>query len=755
VLAESARRGLTAAVWGCAPAVVVAVSGFWAGTVAGGATAVGAAVGEGVLLVAVLAAAWSGGLSGGDPLGLGRQGRLLALALWVAVAAGVWASPVGRAGVVGVLLLPAFVGLAATVGKAWRGEVARRWGLRGVAVVAGVGAGWGLAARFLAGVSRVAEPIGHHEALAVWLLALLPLAVLPAGRGGSWRAVGWGAGVLGVAALVAARSVVGLAGLAVEAGLLLVWLPRGSRWRRWGGAAALVAVVVAVAVGWGRVAALATGADPSLRARWVYTAAGWRGFLARPMLGWGAGSTAWTLAGWLRPVPGVNPPGEVVAELHSLPVRLLFELGATGSTLTVAGVGLFVWRRVRELAAGRPAADVALGQAGLAGLAGAGVALLGTAWLEVTALPVALAVAAGAALSGGQRRAGTGNGEEGYAGGTAGTEPGRFNAGGRATPACRLETAGTEPGRFRRLRGSGWASVGAGVYVLVAVAILLPLDRAQFAYDRAVAAEGGAVERPALTEAVRLDPGFPFYRAALAWSLEAGGDAAESAGVSVDDATPAPAGGASGRRTRSDAAASRERGQAVELARRAALAAPGVAPFWLTAGVFGADAGEPWAAAALDRACALDPLGALAPFYRMTLDPAAPAAAEYGARALLAAPELAAATFWEGREELLSRALAEVEEWPGVDAGWRQVFVTAVRGWNPDVAGTVEQVALRLDPAGAASLPLRAFRRRPQGWWLVPVEIRRELAAQVRVPAATVLPTSSPAAFPPSCGHPR
>ena len=146
-----------------------------------------------------------------------------------------------------------------------------------------------------------------------------------------------------MAALVAGRSLAGLLGLAAEAALLLVWAPRTARWRR------------PAAVGsrrpwcWERsrlqaprLARSCAGADPSVRARLVYSAAGWRGFLARPLLGWGPGSTAWTLAAWLRPEPGVNPPGEVVAELHSLPLRLLYELGVTGTALALAVVVLFV-----------------------------------------------------------------------------------------------------------------------------------------------------------------------------------------------------------------------------------------------------------------------------------------------------------------------------------------------------------------------------------------------------------------------------
>ena len=399
----------------------------------------------------------------------------------------------------------------------------------------------------------------------------------------------------------------------------------------------------------------------------------------------------------------MNPPGEVVAELHSLPLRLLYELGVTGTALALAVVVLFVRRRQVANSASSAGVDSALARAGLAGLAGAGVALMGTAWLEVTALPVALAVAAGAALAGHSPE--TGAMRKGL--------PDLIRA--TATTASRVS--------LWAVAGARAAGMLVTAFALAAVVILLPLDRAQFAYDRAISAIGPVVQARALNTAIRLDPHFPIYRADLAWKLQ----------LSPGGSRPV----------------------AVEAAHQAAVDGWGVAPFWLTAGVDGGGARAPWAAAALDRACDLDPLGALAPFYRMTLDPGAPEAATYGARALLAAPSLAAATWWEGREDLLTWAVEEVETWPGVDAGWRQAFTDAVLGWNPGVPATADRLALRVDPDGGASLPLRAFRRSPQPWRLIPAEIRRGLATQIRLPAATTLPTTSPLAFAgPGCGLP-
>ena len=754
---STARRAMAASVRAAAlaPVAGVAVFGLWAGTAAGGATAAGAIAGHALLLAAAAAAApaWR------DPLGLGRRGRLLPWALWALAAASAWASPVPRSGWVAVVLLPAFLLVPAAVAGAWRGERARRLGLLGVAAVTLVTASWALAGRFVLGDPRAASPLGHHLLLAVWLLALLPPATLPALRErGAGRALGVLALVAGIAALVSTGSLAGWAGLGLETALGGVVALR-ARWsrergasrgtseaadgprrgletsgaasgpavpRRWRGVASVAAVVAGVALlaalALPRLARLGAGEDYSARARAVYARAGVGGIAARPALGWGPGSTPWTLAEHLRPVPGVNPPGEVVAELHSLPLHLAYELGLPGLLLAAAIGVLFARRRLAPSASGEvtgagfagdasdrtegrdtsttvavsaPAAerppDAALVRAGLIGLAGAGVALAATAWLAVTALPVALALAAGAAAAG------------------AGGAPTATRAG---SAAGRRSAAAGGARRGRR-----WPGL---LYCAVAAAALVPLDLAQLAFERALDAREPAVRRAALARAVRLDPRFPLYRFWLASEVE---------GVE-----PPAAGAAEARRAAADGYA--------------------IAPFWLAAGVYGAGAGAPWAAPALERACELDPLGALAAFHHMALEPDAPGAAEAGGRALLGAPGLAAATFWEGREELLGAALDEVLAWDGVDPGWREELVRRVTGWRTDVREGTVALALR-DPGGAGSLLLRSFRRRPQGFRLAPVSLRHDLATQVPLPPATTLPTSSPAAFAgPGCGAP-
>src|SRR5262249_38046551 len=140
----------------------------------------------------------------------------------------------------------------------------------------------------------------------------------------------------------------------------------------------------------------------------------------------------------------------------------------------------------------------------------------------------------------------------------------------------------------------------------------------QWLYEKALGAEVGgrrAEAVHALENAVRLDPAFPLYRMRLA--------------LLRNDPRNEP-----------------------ENALRAAEDGGDVAALWTVAGVLGQAAQRPWAPAALARACSGDPLDPLPSFFEMQTDPRAPGAARSGAHAVLAAPELAAAVVWEGREDL-------------------------------------------------------------------------------------------------------
>lgn len=457
-----------------APAAALAVLAGGAGTFTGGASAAGAAVGHAVVLAAALYAAGSWR----DPLRLGWHGRWLTAALGVAVLASWAASPVARAGLVAVLTLPAWLLAPAAVARCWRDGPARRLGLTAVALVVTAVAATALAGRLLFADPRASAPLGHHNLLAVWLLALLPLAASPARARGAGRVLALTAVAAALAALGLTGSLAGLVGLGVVAtlaGVLLVVRHTGVRWMMLAVAALLAAVATAAGP---RLFGLLAGTDPSLAARSTYWAAGWRGFLQRTSLGWGPGAVPWTVGEWLRPVPGVNPPGQVVGDLHSLPLQLAYETGLAGLALVAATLGLFAWRRWRGTG------DRATAAAGLLALAGAGTALLTTAPLAVTAVPAALAVAAGAALS---------------------AEPGDDDGGGRG-------------GR------RGWPVL---LFVLLAAVLLTRLDLAQRHYERwRSAGERAAAE---LAAAVRLDPAFPLYRARLATDEEGAEDALRAA----------------------------------------------------------------------------------------------------------------------------------------------------------------------------------------------------------------------------------
>lgn len=731
--------------------------------------------GEALLLAAAL---WAG-LPGLDPLRLGRAGRLLPLALLIAVAASAWASPVPRAGRTALLLLPAFLLAPAAVARCWADAKARRIGLRAIAAVVGLLALAALAALPFLTIGRASWPLGHHSLLAAWLALLLPLAVLPIRERNRWRWLGWGAGLAALAAVAASRSLAGALALAVEGTLAAVlalrpppglrpaastrkdgaaagteksaageraavaeaatgaavpapassdapgWedrppvipsfppaaatprdetsssgadvLPSAARdraggapvpssrpsptepaavsssprpaprgWSRLALAAIALAALILLALQLPRLTRIGEGTDRSTRARLVYLRGGWEGFRASPLLGQGPGSTPWSIAAFLRPEPGFSPPGEVVGDLHNLPLQLFYELGTTGGLLSLGLLAVFVRRRLADQSA---AADRPLLLAGLLGLAGGAAASLASAAVAVTALPLAAALAAGASL------------------------------------------AALPPRPVPAPRGLALA------YALAAALVLLPAERARCHYDQAIAASTPALARRHLAKAIRLDPSFPLYAARLAL---------------IEDETP------------------RGRAAGAVLSRQAAEGAPGISLFWLLAGLEGGKAGQPWAASALRRACALDPLAPFPPFLLVVLDPGSPEAPTLAARALFAQPDLAAATFWDGRDTLVARTVAEIQTWRGVDPGYQLALAEAtIRIAARPGAGESTWLGQELDRSTFFSLALNAFRRRswPADWQVTRVWSKPLVA--IDLPPATTLPTTEPGAFPP------
>ncbi len=632
------------------PAALLLLFGGASGTFLPGARGSWALAGH----LALLAFVGAFGRPWPDPLGLGRRGGWLQAAFFATLAASWLASPVPRAGRLGLILLPAFLLVPSAVARCWARPEARRLGLRSLALAVAAVASGSLVAWWSLDTPGTSLPLGHHNLLAAWLLATLPLAAVP------WRDGGWGRAAAALAVASGLASLAGTRSLGAAAAVAAVASAAALRGRA--GLLALVAAALLLVPQVPRIADVLAGADASVAARLGYLEAGWRGLAERPALGWGPGAARWTLGEHLRPVPGVHPPDEVVGDLHCLPLELGYELGSSGLLLAGALAWLFLLRRRRA-----ETVDPRLRRSALAGLALlAAVSCFGLP-LAVTALPLAAAVGLGAVL------------------------------------------AAEAPPRPRNGRAAAVVAA-AGMAALV-----LPLDLAHLAYDRAVDADGADRLRH-LRRAVDLDPGFPLYRARLAW-LEG-------------EARPG------------DPRIARD-------ARAAAEDARGSAPLWLVAGGLAQGAGEPWSRDALVRACELSPLGPMAP-WRLTLGEGPEAMSEqWAGRALLAEPLLLAAAAWRGREEGLRAAVGRLEHLDGVEPSWRRVLAErAARLLSaPWPEGPVRRLVLEMDGEAPTSASLYTFRRRPWPAYLVDVELLEPLLADARLTAAARLAATDAAVF--------
>ena len=381
----------------------------------------------------------------------------------LAVAVSWWISPVERAGRVGLLLLPAFLLLPAAVAECWRGADERRRGIAAITLLTAATALWALVDWGLRGYPRVAMPLGHHNLLTGWLVLVWPLSLPAALRPGPGRWPALAALALTAPALLGTGSLMGLLALAVQLVLVAWWWRPLRIWLL--GSALVTALLLAP-----RAVGVLFGTDLSAGARGVYWHAGWRGVISRPLLGWGPGSVPWTVGDHVWSVSGVSPPSEIIGDLHSLPLQLLYELGAVGLGLSGLLVIWFVCRRIGERSA---AADKRVLQASLVALLGGIVFSLGNAPLAVSALPAATALVAGAALASGSSA-------------SVDLGPSKLSAG--------LLTA----------------------YVLLATLFLIPLDRAHLHYQRATAAADDTAALREVTRAREIDPAFPLYRARAA-----------------------------------------------------------------------------------------------------------------------------------------------------------------------------------------------------------------------------------------------
>ena len=495
--------------------------------------------------------------------------------------------------------------------------------------------------------------------------------------------------VASVVALVETRSFVGGAALAL---LALAGAARFERARHLVYGLALLGLALLVP----RAAAIVRGEDSSASARAGLSArrvAGRRP--SGPVTGWGPGSTPWTLAEHLRPLPGVNPPGEVVGEMHSLPLALAYELGFVGLALATAVAGLFFLRRWR----GRGSAvDRGLVEAGLAGVAGFLLTALGGAQLSGHRI----AARRGAGGGGGARRRG------------------RI----RRAPGAAAGALAAPSGRRRRFDGSAQLRSGSTSQRRSSSCCRSPALR------RSTNAAAGLRDRgpqaaPLVARAQALDPEFPLYRARWAWSSDCSGRGA-------------------GRRG--------DRGRARRARRRR---------LWLRAGSLALEAGR----ADLAREAFAARAGARsAEWLRCVSAGDARDAGGVGVRTEASTarrercwPNRASRRRAPGAGARRSAGgrLLRLEQWPGIDAGWRarcckQAADAAPTSSAPGSPAVDEvDLAAQIDTTPALAVSLHLFRRTP--WPADVARIRVERAGvrrMMKLPTAAALRGSSAEAFP-------
>ncbi len=461
-------EGLRRATVAVLPALLLLSSAVWTGTLQAPLQPWMVLAGHGVLALFVALMA-----------GSCRQASAALGWTWVPVVlltawlvAGVLMSPVPRAGWLALALWPMFLLLPSAVANCWRRVWQRRLGLQAVAVVLVVVSSIGLWHWSLGHSERAALPLGHHNLLALWLVTLAPLlSRLTSSRKVSTLMLVGLAIVVSGWTLAAGRSLSAAVGLmsSLPVAAIFAWrqvsswpdLRRRRRRQLVVGALILGMLLSATLIHHqgDRLARLATGDDSSWAARSAYWQAAWQGGVERPW-GWGAGSTAWTLSRFMPVRPGVLPAGAVVADVHSLPLGVLYELGWPG-LLLVTWLLASQWgqlsHRRRSGKHRRWLAAICFWIFAVTSLAGAPFTVL--------ALPTALAVAVGWGLRP--------------------TEPGQ--------------------GNWKR----AWP---VGIFIV----FILPLDLAAIHYSRAIDGETFDDQRRALVKATDLDPRFPLYRAQLA-----------------------------------------------------------------------------------------------------------------------------------------------------------------------------------------------------------------------------------------------
>jgi tetratricopeptide (TPR) repeat protein len=333
------------------------------GTVSGGASWAREAGMHAVIVAALGAALVAAWRNESWPLVGGLFEPALVLLL-LALMAGALQSPCAGRSWGLILLATAAVSVFYLVLGAGSGRAAAlAWLVPATGVVA---AGAGLLAYGLRWTPRVAVPLGHHNYMAGFLLLHLPLTISAAGRQGARASRIRGLWLAGAA--LEALAILLTGSLAAVFALMVFAVPmavnrtrralsrgeagaeRGRRWQRYAAGLLLAALILGVGLllrtsrspaiagvrqRMGGIAA--AGRDPSLSLenRLRFLRAGLAMFWARPVVGFGAGSVPLVVALYREQVPGIMPAGEVVPQLHDLPVHLLAETGALGLAAAV------------------------------------------------------------------------------------------------------------------------------------------------------------------------------------------------------------------------------------------------------------------------------------------------------------------------------------------------------------------------------------------------------------------------------------
>lgn len=448
------------------PILALGLLAFFWGHFPGAASAAGATASQ-LTMVAVLAA---GGLAG---LRLSRLATASLGLLWLAVLLALVFSPLPRAGRVAFALLPGFAILPWLSAELFKTAATLRLATRGLAALLGLVAARGLAGVFFEGTPGASLPLGHHNLLAVFLILLLPAAwaLYRGGLGSADRFFALLAGGLGLTALLLTRSLGGALALLVFLVLLLPW-DRSST--RIGSMIGVLLLALLLGVGLlPRWIDFEHELGLSMAARLGYLEAGWRGFLASPLVGHGPGTTPWLFAAYFEPATGVHPPGHLVGDLHDLPLQVLFELGLAGFLAAAGWLWVLqrpLWRH-EGVGEGVSLLRLAWVRGARAGLAAALLFSLTGFPLSVPVLPFAFGLLAGIGLA----------------------------------------AVGPDAGPL------GWRPprVVIAVVLILALASILPGLRAQWAWDEARLAGDAVRAEKALARAVALDPDFPLYVARL------------------------------------------------------------------------------------------------------------------------------------------------------------------------------------------------------------------------------------------------